>query len=111
MPSAMAALKKIAKATPAGQWIEARQIDPSLQVGGDPTVTVLDNISASQPIFLLNASGHLAYCNSKLLELAGITKDTPDLDGWKASLRGMTVASGTRGSLFCYWRTRFCDVK
>jgi len=31
MPDAMAALKKIAKATPAGQWIEARQIEPSLQ--------------------------------------------------------------------------------
>jgi predicted amidohydrolase YtcJ len=81
MPDAMAALKKIAKATPAGQWVEARQIDPSLQVGGDPTVTVLDNISVSQPIFLLNASGHLAYCNSKLLELAGITRDTPDPPG------------------------------
>jgi len=50
-------------------------------VGGDPTMTVLDNISASQPIFLLNASGHFAYCNSKLLELAGITKDTPDPPG------------------------------
>jgi len=81
MPDALAALKKVARATPAGRWVEARQIDPSLQVGGDPTVTVLDRISASQPIFLLNASGHLAYCNSKLLQLAGITKDTPDPPG------------------------------
>jgi len=81
IPEAMAALKRIAKATPAGQWIEARQIDPSLQAGGDPTVTFLDKISASKPIFLLNASAHLAYCNSKLLDLAGITKNTPDPPG------------------------------
>lgn len=79
---ALQALKEIANQTPEGQWVEARQFDPSLQEGPEMLTTrELDQISTTQPVFVLNASGHLAYCNSKLLELAGITKDTPNPEG------------------------------
>ncbi len=79
---ALQALKEIADQTPADQWVMARQFDPSLQTGPEALTTQeLDEISTTQPVFVLNASGHLAYVNSKLLELAGITKDTPDPEG------------------------------
>lgn len=45
------------------------------------TVRELDAVSTTQPVFVLNASGHLAYGNSRLLEFAGIGKDTPDPTG------------------------------
>ena len=40
----------------------------------------LDAICADKPIALLSASLHTVWCNSKALEVAGITKDTPDID-------------------------------
>ncbi len=40
----------------------------------------LDAICADKPVALLSASLHTVWCNSKALEAAGITKDTPDID-------------------------------
>ena len=79
---ALQALKEIAAQTPDDQWVMARQFDPSLQEGPEMLTTrELDQISTTQPVFVLNASGHLAYGNSKLLELGGITKNTLDPEG------------------------------
>jgi len=41
-----------------------------------PTKHDLDKISKDIPIFFKRACLHIAVCNSKLLEIAGITKDT-----------------------------------
>ena len=40
----------------------------------------LDAICADKPIALLSSSLHTVWCNSKALEVAGITRDTPDID-------------------------------
>ncbi len=40
----------------------------------------LDSICADKPIALLSASLHTVWCNSKALEVANITRDTPDID-------------------------------
>ena len=61
------------------EWIMGRQFDPSLQEGPDLlTRDLLDAVCTDKPVFVYNASLHFAYCNSKALEIAGITKDTPD---------------------------------
>lgn len=76
---AIARLKELAATAEPGDWIIGRQFDPSLQDGPDLlTRDMLDEVSLSQPVFVYNASLHFGYCNSKALELAGITKDTPD---------------------------------
>ncbi|MDF2673153.1 MAG: hypothetical protein K0R09_1418 [Clostridiales bacterium] len=41
----------------------------------------LDKISTTQPIILTRACGHVSVVNSKALEIAGITKDSPQVDG------------------------------
>lgn len=41
----------------------------------------LDKVSAEVPIVMLHASGHVGVCNSKVLELLGVTKDTPNPEG------------------------------
>ena len=46
--------------------------------GGTPRREDLDRIVADRPVFLTNRDGHGAWVNSKALELAGITADTPD---------------------------------
>ncbi len=79
---ALAALRKEINNIPEGEWIVARQFDPSLQAGPAALTTVeLDGVSTTRPIFVLNASGHLAYVNSKFLQLADINKDTPNPPG------------------------------
>jgi len=79
---ALAALKKVASEGDRDEWILARQYDPSLQTGPAMLTTrELDKISSTRPVFILNASGHLAYVNGRLLQLAGINRETPNPPG------------------------------
>lgn len=79
---ALAALKAHADQGADDDWIVARQFDPSLQDGPAMLTTrELDTVSSTRPVFVLNASGHLAYVNSRLLELAGIDRHTPNPPG------------------------------
>jgi predicted amidohydrolase YtcJ len=59
-----------------------RNFDPAVQEGVDRlTFAELDPISTDHPIFVLNASGHLAYANSKAFEVSGIASDFIDPPG------------------------------
>jgi predicted amidohydrolase YtcJ len=44
----------------------------------NPHKKVLDEIVADRPVYLISADGHSAWVNSRALELAGITKATPN---------------------------------
>jgi predicted amidohydrolase YtcJ len=46
--------------------------------GGTPTKELLDGIVPDRIVYLPNRDGHSAWVNSRALEVAGITKDTPD---------------------------------
>ena len=49
--------------------------------GGDgPNKKELDAICSDKPMAYLSASMHTVWCNSKALEVAGISRDTPDID-------------------------------
>ena len=77
--AALTRLRELADAATPDEWIMGRQFDPSLQEGADLlTRDMLDAVSTTNPVFVYNASLHFAYCNSKALEIAGVTKDTPD---------------------------------
>lgn len=52
-----------------------------LREGIHPDKRVLDQVSTDIPIMILHISGHLACVNSRALELAGITADTPNPQG------------------------------
>jgi len=52
-----------------------------LKEGGQPDKRVLDKVSTDLPIMILHISTHLACVNSKALEMAGITADTPNPQG------------------------------
>jgi predicted amidohydrolase YtcJ len=68
--------------TPAGDWLVFRNFDPAVQDGADAlTFADLDPISTDHPIFVLNASGHLAYANSKAFEVSGVTNAVEDPPG------------------------------
>ncbi len=52
-----------------------------------PTREELDAVSAEVPIMVVHQSGHMAVLNSRALELAGISADTPDPEGGKIHRR------------------------
>ncbi len=45
------------------------------------TTADLDDISTEHPMLLDRVCGHVLTCNSRLLELAGVTRETPDPEG------------------------------
>jgi predicted amidohydrolase YtcJ len=68
--------------TPAGEWLVFRNFDPAVQEGLDAlTFAELDPISTEHPIFVLNASGHLAYANSRAFEVSGVSNDVENPPG------------------------------
>lgn len=46
-----------------------------------PRKELLDRVEAERPVVLTSMDGHSCWVNSKALELAGITKETPDPEG------------------------------
>jgi predicted amidohydrolase YtcJ len=66
----------------ADDWVMARQFDPILlEPPRDLTTRELDEIVPDRPVFVLNASGHIAYVNSRSLEMVGIARDSQDPPG------------------------------
>ncbi len=65
-------------------WIEGWGYDESkLAEHRSPTTKDLDEVSKTQPVYVLRSDCHSGICNTKALQLAGITKNTPDPPGAK----------------------------
>src|SRR6266508_4140946 len=60
------------------EWIRGGGWSMDSFPGGTPTKEVLDRIVPDRPVYLPNRDGHGAWVNSRALELAGITRETPD---------------------------------
>ncbi len=75
-------IKERARETPKGDWIGGRNLDPnSLKEGRWPTREELDASAPENPLILTIRGGHACVVNSRALELADITKDTPNPEG------------------------------
>jgi predicted amidohydrolase YtcJ len=69
-----------------GDWLLARGYDDTrLDVLRHPTRYELDAVTGSRPAWLVRTCGHLAVANSAALQLAGVTRDTPDPQGGEIS--------------------------
>ena len=78
-----------AKTTPAGEWILGRGWDQNdWAVEKFPTHDVLDRVAGDHPVWLRRVDGHAAWANAKAIELAGVTKDTPDPPGGRIEHAG-----------------------
>jgi predicted amidohydrolase YtcJ len=73
--------ERVARTSP-GQWVTASSgwHESILAEGRMPTRHELDPVSPDNPVFIPRG-GHVVTVNTKALELAGITKDTPDPAG------------------------------
>ncbi len=75
---ALAAIAAYAAANPDVPWIEGGGWSMSHYPNGTPTRHMLDAIVPDRPVYLPNRDGHGAWVNTRALEIAGITADTPD---------------------------------
>ena len=76
MKDLIEALREKAGKTPKGEWILGRGYDDTLmEEKRHPTRHDLDQASSEHPIYITHVSGHLSVANSKVLAMAGVTKD------------------------------------
>jgi len=74
----LAAVRAYAEAHPEREWITGGGWSMEAFEGGTPTRELLDSVVPDRPVYLPNRDHHGAWVNSRALELAGITRDTPD---------------------------------
>lgn len=73
-----AVAEKVKESKP-GEWIIGRGWDQAkLKEQRNPSRWDLDEVSPDNPVILTRTCGHLLVANSKALEIAGVTKDTPN---------------------------------
>jgi predicted amidohydrolase YtcJ len=71
-------IRAYADSHPDVSWIVGGGWSMDVFPGGTPTRDVLDHLAPDRPVFLPNRDGHSAWANSRALEIAGVTRDTPD---------------------------------
>lgn len=72
-------VRQRAAQTPPGQWILGGQWDKNLWPGQQfPSKASVDAAAPAHPVALWSKDGHLLWVNSRALERAGITAETPD---------------------------------
>jgi predicted amidohydrolase YtcJ len=72
------AIRAYAEANPGAPWILGGGWAMDVFPGGAPTKELLDAIMPDRPVMLPSRDGHTMWVNSKALELAGVSKATPD---------------------------------
>ena len=75
-------IKDLVKVTPEGEWLGGKFFNPAgLEEARWPTREELDTCTPDHPLMISMRGGHAVVVNSRALELAGITEDTPNPEG------------------------------
>jgi hypothetical protein len=76
-------VRDYATAHPDDAWIVGSGWSMDVFPSGNPPKEALDGVVADRPVRLWSRDGHSVWLNSRALEIAGVTRDTPDpADGW-----------------------------
>ena len=71
-------LSDFIRRNPGTGWIQARGInEANMREGRLPTREDLDKISTDRPIWVIRTCAHIGMANSKAIEMAGVTSQTP----------------------------------
>ena len=84
LADALKAASTYAAANPQRAWLTGRGWNQEIwKLGRFPTATELDAAVPERPVWLQRVDGHAAWANTRAMQLAGITKQTPDPAGGK----------------------------
>ena len=82
LAAALAAVKTYASQHPDAAWLLGSGWNQAIwKLGRFPTAQELDSAESQRPVWLARVDGHAGWANSRALQLAGITRDTPDPAG------------------------------
>ena len=70
-------IREYAEANPDVEMIRGETWNLGVFPGNSPRKELLDEIVPDRPVYLMSQTGHSAWANSKALEMAGISKETP----------------------------------
>lgn len=73
-----ATIRRYAAEHPTEKWIRGGGWQLPIFPNASPTKAQLDVIVPDRPVLLYAADGHSSWANSRALEIAGVTKSTPD---------------------------------
>ena len=83
LPAYERIVAEYAAAHPDLEWIAGSGWSMDVFPGGNPPKEALDRVVPDRPVRLWSRDGHSVWVNSRALEIAGVTADTPDpADGW-----------------------------
>ncbi|MEU6005502.1 amidohydrolase family protein [Streptomyces sp. NPDC047453] len=71
-------IREFADDHPESTWITGGGWSMESFEGGLPDRQLLDSVVPDRPVYLVNRDHHGAWANTRALELAGVTRDTPD---------------------------------
>lgn len=74
-------IRDYVKDLPKGEWITGGSWDHELWGGELPHKDWIDEFTGDNPVFLLRTDMHMAIANSATMKIAGVDKDTPDVEG------------------------------
>ena len=81
---AVRAVAEFGRTHPKNAWIIGYGWNQEVwKLGRFPTAAELDAVVNDRPVLLHRVDAHASWVNTKALEMAGITRDTPDPDGGK----------------------------
>jgi predicted amidohydrolase YtcJ len=82
IPEIQSALRERARVTPAGEWVLGFKFDDTKTAENRwLTRQDLDGVSTLHPMYVAHRGEHTFFVNSKALEIAGVTDQTPDPPG------------------------------
>ncbi|MFG1994593.1 amidohydrolase [Actinoplanes sp. NPDC048988] len=81
-------IRKYADDNPDAAWIVGGGWSMESFESGIPDRHLLDRVVPDRPVYLLNRDHHAAWVNTRALEYAGITRDTPDPDAGRIDRDG-----------------------
>jgi predicted amidohydrolase YtcJ len=77
------------------RWVRGRGWDQNTwQVKRFPTAEILDAVAPETPVYLLRVDGHAVWVNTKVMKLAGISRETKDPEGGYIVRNGSGDPSG-----------------
>jgi predicted amidohydrolase YtcJ len=74
-------IRDFARRSPSGTWIRQGDWDHELWGGELPQRDWIDRDTPLHPVWVRRLDGHMSLANSAALRAAGITRQTPDVDG------------------------------
>ncbi len=75
-------LGEFGRGLPKGRWILGGDWDHENFPGSPlPTKDLIDGVTPEHPVFVSRLDGHMALANSLALKLAGVTRETKDVEG------------------------------